>query len=381
MSLATRCPKCNTVFQVSEEQLKRYSGVVRCGVCNNPFNGIDHLIGRLSPTETISYSPSAEKCAVAHAPDEEKHSLPIAQRQSQSNPADSVVNHLSAIISANTDNFSESDPNKAREAAMKAAFEKQIQSIDFNLNLSSLDKEKTVSPEVHSDSKSAIDTEIQPVESKKAHTEPDRIEPFLSQDTVKNNGIPDIVVDQSEKTDKKTASPEELVKILRKKEKRSLFSQFLWGIGTLALLALLGVQGIYRYSEEIIAWWPPAEELVSTTCDLLACPVANPTKKPLLTVEAQAPQRLENAPDQYTQNITITNNSPDAQVWPELVIELTDSENNVLLRRIVQPEEYLPEEAGTAKGLQPLSAICFNMTFEFAHNSAVKSHIFILNNP
>ena len=60
MSLATRCPKCNTVFQVNEEQLKRYSGVVRCGVCHNPFNGIDHLIGRLSRSEPDSARPKAE---------------------------------------------------------------------------------------------------------------------------------------------------------------------------------------------------------------------------------------------------------------------------------------------------------------------------------
>lgn len=75
------------------------------------------------------------------------------------------------------------------------------------------------------------------------------------------------------------ASTEELVKIVNKKKKRSRFSQFLWSIGTLLLLAFLGLQGIYRYSEEITAWWPPAEELVNTTCELLSCPVKAPNKE------------------------------------------------------------------------------------------------------
>lgn len=65
MSLATRCPKCNTVFQVNEEQLKRYSGVVRCGVCHNPFNGIDHLIGRLSHSEPDSALSKPENVSSA----------------------------------------------------------------------------------------------------------------------------------------------------------------------------------------------------------------------------------------------------------------------------------------------------------------------------
>ena len=103
--------------------------------------------------------------------------------------------------------------------------------------------------------------------------------------------------------------------------------------------------------------------------------------KPPLSIEADIPEKLENVADQYTQNVTITNNSTDLQIWPPLVMELTDSDNKVLLRRTFQPEEYLPEEAGTAKGLAPASNITFKMTFEFAHNTALKSRIFLLDNP
>lgn len=114
---------------------------------------------------------------------------------------------------------------------------------------------------------------------------------------------------------------------------------------------------------------------------VLSCPVKAPIKKPALTIETGVPEKLENSADQYTQNMTITNNSPDLQIWPALVMELTDSDNKVLLRRTFQPEEYLPEEAGTAKGLAPTSAITFKMTFEFTHNSAVKSRVFLIDNP
>ena len=214
-----------------------------------------------------------------------------------------------------------------------------------------------------------------------SHADIGKKEPFLPSDPAKDDIAPAIIVDVPEKGTEKPVSAEELAKIVEKKKKRSRFSQFLWGIGSLLLLALAGLQGIYHYSEEITAWWPPSEELVNTTCELLSCPVKVPVKKPVLSIETTAPEKLENLANQYTQNITMSNNSPNLQIWPALVMELTDLDNKVLLRRTFQPEEYLPEEAGTTKGLAPESGITFKMTFEFAHNSAVKSRVFFLNNP
>ncbi|MCQ8897010.1 zinc-ribbon domain-containing protein [Limnobacter humi] len=43
MSLATRCPHCNTLFKVTSGQLQIHQGQVRCGHCQQVFSGIDHL--------------------------------------------------------------------------------------------------------------------------------------------------------------------------------------------------------------------------------------------------------------------------------------------------------------------------------------------------
>lgn len=43
MSLATRCPRCNTLFKVSAGQLQLHDGQVRCGQCKSVFSGIEHL--------------------------------------------------------------------------------------------------------------------------------------------------------------------------------------------------------------------------------------------------------------------------------------------------------------------------------------------------
>jgi predicted Zn finger-like uncharacterized protein len=382
MSLATRCPKCNTVFQVNEEQLKRYSGVVRCGVCHNPFNGIDHLIGRLSRSEPDSARPKAENISssavssdIARIKPEERGKTRSRETSSSNlEPFSKEINEDDGYTAAN-------EALKAQEAALKESFEKQIQSISFDLNVSSLDVDKPESALPASEITLAGDVTGNPAKSMSSHADIGKKEPFLPSDPAKDDIAPAIIVDVPEQGTEKPVSAEELAKIVEKKKKRSRFSQFLWGIGSLLLLALAGLQGIYHYSEEITAWWPPSEELVNTTCELLSCPVKVPVKKPVLSIETTAPEKLENLANQYTQNITMSNNSPNLQIWPALVMELTDFDNKVLLRRTFQPEEYLPEEAGTAKGLAPESGITFKMTFEFAHNSAVKSRVFFLNNP
>ena len=43
MIFHTKCPHCQTVFRVTEDQLKLYDGTVRCGVCQQVFNASDHI--------------------------------------------------------------------------------------------------------------------------------------------------------------------------------------------------------------------------------------------------------------------------------------------------------------------------------------------------
>src|SRR5690606_33748952 len=43
MALATTCPQCKTSFKVIPDQLKLRRGLVRCGVCQHVFSGIDYL--------------------------------------------------------------------------------------------------------------------------------------------------------------------------------------------------------------------------------------------------------------------------------------------------------------------------------------------------
>lgn len=50
--MQTQCPACHTIFKVSQSQLAKAGGLVRCGQCQYIFNGRDHLQGPPPPAET-----------------------------------------------------------------------------------------------------------------------------------------------------------------------------------------------------------------------------------------------------------------------------------------------------------------------------------------
>src|SRR4051812_12034226 len=63
MALATKCPHCNTTFRVAHDQLKLRGGIVRCGYCNEVFDGNAALIEPLAkplpaPLPAVEFSPA-----------------------------------------------------------------------------------------------------------------------------------------------------------------------------------------------------------------------------------------------------------------------------------------------------------------------------------
>jgi predicted Zn finger-like uncharacterized protein len=54
MTLTTRCPSCNTVFKVAQDQLQLAEGWVRCGRCNETFEAQDALAQWQAGSETMA---------------------------------------------------------------------------------------------------------------------------------------------------------------------------------------------------------------------------------------------------------------------------------------------------------------------------------------
>jgi predicted Zn finger-like uncharacterized protein len=70
MALATRCPHCHTTFRVAADQLKLRGGIVRCGTCQQVFDGNASLMDMDAAGAVAPIAPAAPAAPVAPAPPE-----------------------------------------------------------------------------------------------------------------------------------------------------------------------------------------------------------------------------------------------------------------------------------------------------------------------
>ena len=66
MALATKCPHCNTIFRVAADQLKLRGGIVRCGSCQQVFDGNSALVEPAAKPTPVIPDVVAERAAPAH---------------------------------------------------------------------------------------------------------------------------------------------------------------------------------------------------------------------------------------------------------------------------------------------------------------------------
>lgn len=71
--MLTRCPRCETTFRVTPDQLKARHGRVRCGHCQDVFNALDTLIEAIP--QTVS-APAPEASTVEEQPAAEPTAFP-----------------------------------------------------------------------------------------------------------------------------------------------------------------------------------------------------------------------------------------------------------------------------------------------------------------
>lgn len=148
MPLITVCPKCETQFVVTEEQLAAYKGKVRCGTCQHVFNAKEHIVeGEEKSNKTISGDTATEKVASLLknvSLDEQEGddlSLSLTKQKSEVNTItldDEKEPHISAIDTTTVLDT----PSSTEPAVPKSPSPVKDLSIDDRLNAISKKKKK-----------------------------------------------------------------------------------------------------------------------------------------------------------------------------------------------------------------------------------------------
>lgn len=315
MELSTRCPECETIFQVSLEQLQLRKGYIRCVQCAHIFDGFEAAV----PTEaTRAATPSAPAQpfsigAARVAPSAKEplteHSIPATTPRSvadapQEPRIPSVVRQRSDIKAAAkpvVEDFIISDP----PARATAAREEPVMST-----------RAPVIGSVHEPRWNGGDADEEVIK------EPLYVEPRNARRSAHHR--PDFMKDQ--------------------RGHRGWLSP-IWAILIFCGLLLLGAQAIYIYRAQLANAFPELRPALELACERLSCSVPYERRIDSIAITASA-LRSSGPPEDGVSNlileVSLRNTYDRPQEWPTLVLDLKDASGTVVVRRNMGAETWVP---------------------------------------
>ncbi|GAB4116579.1 MAG: hypothetical protein Fur0026_03890 [Sideroxydans sp.] len=112
-----------------------------------------------------------------------------------------------------------------------------------------------------------------------------------------------------------------------------------WLLGVLLLFVLLA-QAAYFFRNELALRLPGLKPLLVQYCELLSCTVELPRDADLLAIESSELEADAQHPDRFTLHVLLRNHAAHAQALPSLELTLTDTQDQVIARRIFHPADY-----------------------------------------
>lgn len=77
--MKTCCPECKTILTLNQQQLAQRDGMVRCGICRQVFNAVEHLYDEDYPVLLEEDIPLAQEATLAVLPTVEHKPLSVAR--------------------------------------------------------------------------------------------------------------------------------------------------------------------------------------------------------------------------------------------------------------------------------------------------------------
>lgn len=362
----TKCPSCETNFQVTAEQLKAANGDVRCGQCLTVFNALNHLsevaphnakpdskpgeppikdastsidknleefFGDLfedSPDESfdepITYAnPEASTNKPAKPNDGffyganeatiekilggEEKSLP-----EQASKQDVNTDNGADSVDDKTGSETESEPENIIEPAEEQieTAEEQIETIEEQI--------ETVEALLNNDPE-AEQPEVEQIDSTVI---PDAAIPEKKTESAEHSNVPSVILDELEAAKARQLKPPSTQ----------------WVVGSIVLMLVFVLQAVY-FSRDSLAQNPTYRPLLTSACKVLRCEINIKYDPRLIEIIGRDVRSHPTSKNALIAGTTLINNASYAQPYPLLTLTFSDITGTKLAQRRFIPREYL----------------------------------------
>ena len=314
MSLATRCTACGTVFRVVQDQLKVSEGWVRCGRCDQVFNAIEGLfdLERDAPPDwtppPAPPQPPAASITSAYQPPVE----PPAEEDD--------VFQLSDEDRIHSRFFQPEQDDVAQTPAQTVAERDRVDFADASFN-------------------EALLAEVETPSTERPPLEPEPVAP-----PSKRRGKP--------------GTPQQPPAFLREAKRKARWRSPRMRISlsflSLLLAAVLVGQLALHFRDLTATRWPSTRPWLVAACQSLGCKVGLPRRIDDVAVESSSLSPA-NGGAAYRLTVVLRNRGSLPLALPSVELSLTDSDGQLVSRRVLSPLDFRADPriaAGTESTLQ-----------------------------
>lgn len=356
MGLVTCCPKCESEYEVTADQLKLHDGLVRCGQCSHVFDGFACLKDAL-PTLTQKVSSQAQQKtqqteeSIPTPAATPVLSVPVSQPASQPIPpvnrASTDGNAPFSVVEAKRQALTDSSktgpfvpsvdrqpaPSLSglgrREPALGAA--SSVRSSDEPIEPSIGSFELTdLEHQAREPTLGTLPSGVDPVSAKRAES------PSLAR----------VLGESRIRGDDPSAFGRTVPEFLEEEEEISEGASIMWLLGSIILAVVLIVQSLVVFRNDIVVAAPGMRPLLVQLCKPLSCEVSHVRQIEQIFVVGS---KLQQAPDatvvgnqrSYVLTLTLQNRSSYPQPWPALMLTLTDASGTAVIKKALLPSTFL----------------------------------------
>lgn len=368
MRAITLCPACQTQFFVTEEQLNKHGGKVRCGQCLHVFNAKSQFISpdlpQQVPPETLPALPLLQDNEVFDItpPSEPSSSSSQITPQVTTDSAPPNNNEWPAIdddLLAIDNAFNNLALNPSGQFSHTFNEELEAEVVDLWVS----------SDEIESFAAEASEGDTNYFESNKPSDVNDSI-------LIEDSDFDNIVVAAHEESGESAAALNEITKLtsiadnqanyfndLAKLAKRSTKKshRWLWLIGVITLLLIAFVQSLYFWRNEIATLYPNVKPYLVEACQRLGCSVNLPKQIEFIVIDDSDMQEDTTHAGVVHFSSTLVNKADFYQAFPNLELTLTNADDKPVLRKIFKPNEYLSAGLNISNGFQANEEVKINL--------------------
>ncbi|MCK6386179.1 MAG: zinc-ribbon domain-containing protein [Zoogloea sp.] len=124
-----------------------------------------------------------------------------------------------------------------------------------------------------------------------------------------------------------------------------MLRQAAWAAGATLLALVLLAQGVLVFRNQIVQSSPHMRPFMESLCATIGCDLPLPRDATLIAIESSDIQPDAGREAFFTLHVTLRNRAEFAQAHPHLEVTLTDARDKALVRRVLEPAQWLPADA------------------------------------